>query len=154
MKTLILGIGSPFGDDQFGWLVAQKIKEMDIDPQSIIIEVTDRPGLNLLQYLEDSHYGKIILIDAVNANETPGKHFYLNADQISQFTGFLSSHNIGVAPSIALAKALGIHIAHIQFYGVQGKYLYTKSEKISTEIQEQCDIMAEEIYKAIANSDC
>ncbi|WP_100551315.1 hydrogenase maturation protease [Caedibacter taeniospiralis] len=148
-KILILGIGSPFGDDQFGWLTVRKVKEMltaDVK-RNIDMEIVDRPGLNLLRFLE-INYAKIILIDAVNANVEPGRQFYLKADEIIEFTGFLSSHNIGVAPSLALAFALDMPIKHIVFYGVQGERLFVKDNVVSQVVEEAVIKVAHNILSA------
>ena len=52
--------------------------------QNISVESADRPGLNLLTYLDDS-YDKVILIDAVYAKVTPGREFYFKAKDILVF---------------------------------------------------------------------
>ena len=135
-NTLVLGIGSPFGDDQFGWLVAKKIqaKLIKLQQDNIKIEIADRPGLNLLRFLE-MNYQKIILVDLVNAQVEPGHTFDLKAKEILQFSGFLSSHNIGVGPSMALADALNLPIDHVHFYGVQGQRFYVKDMQLSSVVK-------------------
>ena len=148
MKTLILGIGSPFADDQFGWHVARKIKAILPNNKTIDIEIADRPGLNLLHYL-DLDYQKIILIDAVSAEASPGTEFMLSAEEICQFNGFLSSHNVGVAPSLALARALGNSIAHIVFFGVQAKRFNAKDDVLSPEVQNQIVPIADKVLETL-----
>lgn len=134
-NILILGIGSPFSDDQFGFKVAEYLKKAITNP-SVEIQIADRPGLNLLNYLE-LPYQKIILIDAVNANQTAGRCFYFKASEITQFNGFLSSHNLGIAYALSLFEALGNSLDNIYFYGVQAKYLDQKDEILSKEVLDQ-----------------
>lgn len=152
-KTLVLGIGSPFGDDQFGWLVAKEIKEMLKSSQRshIDIEIADRPGLNLLRFLEKD-YAQIILIDAVNAGVEPGTPFILQSREILEFSGFLSSHNIGVAPSLALANALNMPIDHVLFYGVQGEHLFVKDDVMSDVVKKSVGNMAQMITHQLIKS--
>ncbi|MEY8715520.1 hydrogenase maturation protease [Francisella philomiragia] len=145
-KTLILGIGSPFADDQFGWFVADKLAEIvrEKNIQNITVESADRPGLNLLTFL-DSGYDKIILIDAVYAKVTPGTEFYFKAKDILSFGGFLSSHSVGVAPSLALADAIGMDISNVEFYGVEGQRIFEKDEILSDIVKGAIESMSKNI---------
>ncbi|KFJ42944.1 hydrogenase maturation protease [Francisella philomiragia] len=145
-KTLILGIGSPFADDQFGWFVADKLAEIvrEKNIQNITVESADRPGLNLLTFL-DSGYDKIILIDAVYAKVTPGTEFYFKAKDILSFGGFLSSHSVGVAPSLALANAIGMDINNVEFYGVEGQRIFEKDEILSDVVRDSIESMSKKI---------
>ncbi|AJI75376.1 hydrogenase maturation protease family protein [Francisella philomiragia subsp. philomiragia ATCC 25015] len=145
-KTLILGIGSPFADDQFGWFVADKLAEVvrEKNIQNITVESADRPGLNLLTFL-DSGYDKIILIDAVYAKVTPGTEFYFKAKDILSFGGFLSSHSVGVAPSLALANAIGMDINNVEFYGIEGQRIFEKDEILSDVVRDSIESMSKKI---------
>lgn len=145
-KTLILGIGSPFADDQFGWFVADKLAEIvrEKNIQNITVESADRPGLNLLTFL-DSGYDKIILIDAVYAKVTPGTEFYFKAKDILSFGGFLSSHSVGIAPSLALADAIGMDISNVEFYGVEGQRIFEKDEILSDAVRDSIKSMSKKI---------
>ncbi|WP_395166520.1 hydrogenase maturation protease [Francisella salimarina] len=149
-KTLILGIGSPFADDQFGWFVADKLAEVvrEKNIQNITVESADRPGLNLLTFL-DSGYDKIILIDAVYAKVTPGSEFYFKAKDILSFGGFLSSHSVGVAPSLALADAIGMDISNIEFYGVEGQRIFEKDEILSDIVRNAIESMSKNIISKL-----
>ena len=145
-KTLILGIGSPFADDQFGWFVADKLAEVvrEKNIQNITVESADRPGLNLLTFL-DSGYDKIILIDAVYAKVTPGTEFYFKAKDILSFGGFLSSHSVGVAPSLALADTIGMDISNVEFYGIEGQRIFEKDEILSDVVRDSIESMSKKI---------
>lgn len=134
-KILILGIGSPFADDQFGWLVTDQLEQELEHCDNLVIESVDRPGLNLLNYL-NKDYEKIILVDAVYAKTEPGKIYHFKAEQILSFDGFLSSHSIGVAPSLALAQALSMNINNIEFLGVEIERVHQKDEAISEIVKE------------------
>lgn len=135
MKILVLGIGSPFADDTAGWLVADQLsaskKLQDLIISGVLqIESEDRPGLNLLYWLEQE-FSKIILVDMVKTNlSETGNIYTLHASEIIGFSGMLSSHNLGVSPSLALAEALGIKISHVTFWGIEGER-YKPHEVIS-----------------------
>ena len=49
-----------------------------------------------------------------------GTIYHLQGKDIMGFSGMLSSHNIGIAPALALAEALAIDISKVDFYGIEG----------------------------------
>ncbi|WP_051131846.1 hypothetical protein [Legionella tunisiensis] len=57
-ELLILGIGSPFGDDRLGWEVVhllQQKKALHIySARQLQIMSCDRPGLNLLNLMQNA----------------------------------------------------------------------------------------------------
>jgi len=135
MQVLVLGIGSPFADDQAGWLVADQLSSVGslqpyIANDSLKILAENRPGLNLIDYLQQE-YTHVILVDMVKTNllET-GNIYHLHADEIIGFSGMLSSHNLGVSPSLALAQVLGINISNVTFWGIEG-VRYLPDQKMS-----------------------
>ncbi|APC96710.1 hydrogenase maturation protease [Francisella frigiditurris] len=140
-RVLILGIGSPFADDQFGWLVADQLVQELESCNDLVIESVDRPGLNLLNYLNND-YERILLVDAVYAKTKPGTFYHFKAEQILSFDGFLSSHSIGVAPSLALAQALSMNINNVEFFGVEIERIHQKDEEISEVVKEAIPSMA------------
>lgn len=124
-RTLILGIGSPFGDDKAGWLVVDKLKQNPaiaklVENGCLQLEVADRPGINLINWLLDE-YERIVLIDMVKTNlQVSGTVYNLKASDIIGFSGMLSSHSLGVSASLALARELGISIDNVEFWGIEG----------------------------------
>lgn len=152
-KILVLGIGSPFADDTAGWLVSDKLA---IDERlasaiacgDLVILAENRPGLNLLDYLNQA-YDHIILVDMVKTNlQETGNLYTLKAHEIIGFSGMLSSHNLGVSPSLALAEALGIKIEHVLFWGIEGE-LYKPEESISPAMLTAVDKTSELVAKQI-----
>lgn len=140
MKVLVLGIGSPFADDQAGWLVADQLSHLEslktyLASGCLQIEAENRPGLDLLIWLQQD-YQHIILVDMVKTNllET-GNIYVLKAKEIIGFSGMLSSHNLGVSPSLALAEVLGIKIDNIIFFGIEGER-YKPEEVMSENMKE------------------
>ncbi|MFO8024412.1 hydrogenase maturation protease [Thiohalophilus sp.] len=109
MKALLIaGIGSPFGADQLGWHVVdnlKKKKDADGALQDCTFLKLDRPGPGLIESLQG--YARVILIDALQAGKPRGTLVRLDAEQISEQTAGLSSHNFGVAEAIALGRAMG-----------------------------------------------
>lgn len=154
MKILVLGIGSPFADDQAGWFVADQLSHLEslksyLANGSLQVESENRPGLDLLIWLQQD-YEHIILVDMVKTNllET-GNVYVLQAKEIIGFSGMLSSHNLGVSPSLALAEVLGIKIDNILFFGIEGER-YKPEDNMSKEMQSACHKVVLQIEKHLA----
>ncbi len=66
--VLILGIGSPAGDDQAGWLVVDALSELGLDArEGVVLAKLDRPGANLVAKFESAEH--VVLIDAMQSGE-------------------------------------------------------------------------------------
>ena len=72
----IVGIGSPFGDDQAGWRVIELLRgRLDDDVELVAL---DRPGAALVSWMEGSD--RFILVDAVNPRGSPGRISRIDPD--------------------------------------------------------------------------
>ena len=101
-------IGSPFGADQLGQQIARQLNDEDfshaIPRHRVTVEYLDRPGAALVDYLHDKHC--VVLIDALQSEEALGLVRWLELDELAYGEG-LSSHGLGVADALALARSLG-----------------------------------------------
>lgn len=109
MSTIkVIGIGSPFSNDSLGWQVINELKQQDrqhpIWPEQVELIETDRPGINLIQMLQDTQF--VILIDAIHDESRHGEVIRLEKNQLSHSLNSISSHNLDVASAIALAEKL------------------------------------------------
>jgi len=109
--TLILGIGSPFGDDRAGWAVAEALRASawfrSLAPGSVGVACLDRPGAGLLAALEGVTHA--VLIDAMRSGAPPGRVRVLAVEALVGSTaGLVSSHGFGLAGALKLAKAMGL----------------------------------------------
>ncbi|HIJ21567.1 MAG: hydrogenase maturation protease [Gammaproteobacteria bacterium] len=105
MKRAVIGVGSPFGKDQFGWRVAD---ELQSSGQVTGVEYLklDRPGISLLD--EMKRYQQVVLVDALLLDEADKGVLVLDRHAlIQQAQQGLSSHALGVGEVIALGSALG-----------------------------------------------
>ncbi len=124
----IIGIGSPFAEDNIAELVIQKIKELQSHhPQlkNVTIEYYDRPHLQIMQLIKDAK--KAIFIDALLIDDasdigvdrnfavgnTVGKvHQFtatdiLNHNSQGNMITLNSSHAMGLAFLFAVGRELG-----------------------------------------------
>ena len=117
--TLIVGLGSPYGDDKIGWVACEQLK-MDIGHLPTVDFVTcDRSGLEWLTKM--SHAGQVLFIDAMRSGEKPGtvRKIDLNTDQWTGYPVKLSSHGINIMEAIDVAKSLGELPDNISVWGVE-----------------------------------
>lgn len=117
----VLGIGSPFGDDQVGWKVADALKQQlsihtNID-LLVSIENHDRPGVRLIELMSGAH--TVYIIDAIKSNSEIGTiHRFKNHD-IFGLENRLSTHNIGISEALQLGSALNALPDNIILYGIE-----------------------------------
>jgi len=111
----ILGVGSPYGDDQAGWLVIDALAGMGI--QGVELVKLDRPGAALVGQLDSAN--RVVLIDAMQGGGEPGTIRRFDRNDWPDFAQGLSSHGLGVAEALALAKALDALPADLTLYGIE-----------------------------------
>lgn len=108
--VVIIGVGSPFGTDQIGWLAVDWLQRSDLQKDFADLQLyftkADRPGALLLERLHGMDGA--IIIDAMQAGLPPGDLRTFTPDQLfTQQTALVSSHAFGVAEALALAASLG-----------------------------------------------
>lgn len=101
----IIGIGSPFGDDAAGLEVAHTLSQAP--PPNCEIIVADRPGASLIGMIDGADAA--ILIDAACSGAAPGtlQEFGFGEVDRCAAAGLISSHDLGVANAVELARKLG-----------------------------------------------
>ena len=100
----IIGIGAPFGDDAVGLEVAQILAIQP--PPGCEVVAADRPGAGLIDLLDGIEAA--ILIDAVCSGAPIGTVHELSFAELARHGGrFVSSHELGVAAAVQLARKLG-----------------------------------------------
>lgn len=127
-KILILGIGSPFGDDRFGWEAAETLRHSAamnaVAPGRIEIQVLDRPGTMLPAHWQETDI--VILLDAVRSGATPGTRHRLDANDLSGAGMLCSSHGFGIVPAIELARVLGDMPSRLLVRGLEADSSWTE----------------------------
>ncbi|WP_010654362.1 hydrogenase maturation protease [Fluoribacter dumoffii] len=122
MKCIkVLGIGSPFGDDQAGWNVAntlsQKISMYPHLAPFVLIESHDRPSIRLIEFMRGSP--TVFIIDAVKSGSEIGTIHRFKDDSILDFENRFSTHGISILQTLQLASALNELPASLLFYGIE-----------------------------------
>lgn len=114
----ILGIGSPSGDDQAGWLVIDALHALGCaNGMGVVTGKLDRPGAGLVALLDDAEHA--ILVDAMQSGSSPGTLHCFNPADGPLPVAELSSHGFGVLAALALAQALGSLPPRVEVYGIE-----------------------------------
>ncbi|MGK2952989.1 MAG: hydrogenase maturation protease [Thiobacillus sp.] len=114
----ILGIGSPSGDDQAGWLTVDALRAAGmLTSPAIVIDKLDRPGANLIPMLENA--SRVILVDAMQRGGEPGEIRHFDQQDWPDYGHGLSSHGFGVLAALSLARELGSLSPRLDLYGIE-----------------------------------
>lgn len=113
----IIGIGSPFGEDQAGWKVIEILQRTSSLPSKIEITSYDRPGLRLLSYIQNLEC--VYLIDAVKSGACAGTIHRFENEAINECNTLLSTHDFGVIQTLKMGLALNMLPKKIILYGIE-----------------------------------
>lgn len=145
LSTLVIGAGNLYRrDDAAGLAVAQKLKE--VQPPRLVIKEADGEGTALIEAWEG--FDRVILVDAVASGAAPGTlHCF---DALAQIIPpeilHCSTHTLGVAQAIELARALERLPSRLLFYGIEGKD-FSQGVGISTEVADAVTSVVEQILQ-------
>lgn len=103
-RLAIVGVGSPHGDDQVGWLAIDRLRP-DLPTDVRAVKVSG--GADILELLTDGH-DEVVIIDAAAPAGCPGLF------RSFQWTGRTpggcapsGTHGLGLVEALHLAEALG-----------------------------------------------
>jgi hydrogenase maturation protease len=103
--TLVVGVGSAHGDDQFGWLVAKHLASSSADGGAVVRSA--RSPAELLDWLEG--FERLIVCDACQGLGSPGAiHSWSWPDVPRRALRTAGTHDLGLAAVLELAQQLGL----------------------------------------------
>lgn len=122
MSTLhILGIGSPFGDDQLGWEVVKLLQQRPtlhcFHPDHLSMTYCDRPGMHLLELMRSAE--TVFLIDAIKTGAPIGTLHRFENEAIETIDDPLSTHALGVAAAMKMGAVLQLLPKKVVLYGIE-----------------------------------
>lgn len=102
-RTVVIGVGNPLmGDDGIGLAALERLRAWEFEP---FVELVDGGtwGMNLLRFVEEAR--RLLILDAIEAGQTPGTPVTLEGDEIPRFLSTkLSPHQIELREVLALAE--------------------------------------------------
>ncbi|MFP5409186.1 MAG: hydrogenase maturation protease [Gammaproteobacteria bacterium] len=141
----ILGIGSPSGDDQAGWLVVDVLQAAGLE--DVDIDKLDRPGTRLIPLL--AGVSRLILIDATRGGGQAGDIRRFDQEDWPAYGQGLSSHGIGVLDALLLARELDALPARIELYGIEID-TPIQNESVSAPVRDAVHQLAQYIAASLA----
>jgi hydrogenase maturation protease len=126
---LFVGIGSPHGDDQVGWLVAEQLREHASCVDEILIRCAILP-IDLVDWLDG--IGHLYVCDACQIGALPGmlhrwdwsaagRKEMVGSSPFDNFTVLRSTgtHNCGLGEVLRLARKLDCLPSEVTVWGVE-----------------------------------
>lgn len=111
----IVGIGSPHGADQAGWIVANRLRQRGHLQQKIQILATP---IEILDHFKSCD--SLVIVDACQSGATPGTVCRLQWPDSRIMTHHsCSSHGWGLGESLLLAEQLGRLPSSVVLYGLE-----------------------------------
>jgi len=117
-RTVVIGIGNPLrGDDAAGIVAAERLRPRV--PEGVEVVSCDVEPSRLMEAWEGAD--SVVLVDAVSSGESPGTvhRFDAGEEAVPARTFRSSTHAIGIADTIELARALGRLPRRVRVYGVE-----------------------------------
>ena len=114
----IIGLGNEFrGDDAVGLLAARRLQGV-LGNRAEVVEA-GVAGVELLELMKGT--GTVLLIDAVRSGQAPGTIHRLDASAGPIAPGLFprSTHAVGVAETLELARTLGVLPKQVVVYGIE-----------------------------------
>jgi len=147
----VIGVGNVWrGDDAVGLQAARRLRER----LGLSVEVIEAEGddLALLDLMEGAEH--IILIDAVRGGGQPGTTVRLNLSTESRWGTVVpcSTHAMGVADAVDLARALGRLPKQIILYGIEIESVESGAP-LSGSVREGLDKVVEQVYREVRGQD-
>ena len=110
----IIGVGSPLGDDQAGWLVIKHLQNQV--PEHVKLLTLDQPGATLINWM--SGVDHLILVDALHCEHCHEPFRKLDVEAFDDSQRMLSSHGLDLGQTLQLAASLNYLPEVVDIYGV------------------------------------
>ena len=153
----VLGIGSPFGDDQLGFEVVKLLQQKPVlrhfTPEQLHIAYCDRPGMYLLELMKGAQ--TVFLIDAVKTGAPIGTLHRFENEDIESMSDSLSTHALGIAEAIKIGAILQTLPQNVVLYAVEigdVQFQFTLSKPIELSIKALSAQIQNDILSALNDS--
>jgi hydrogenase maturation protease len=117
-RTVVIGIGNRLrGDDAAGVVAAERLRPRV--PEGVEVVSCDEEPSRLMEAWDGAE--SVLLVDTVSSGMSPGTlhRFDAGDDAVPARTFRSSTHAIGIADTIELARALGRLPRRVRIYGIE-----------------------------------
>lgn len=114
--TLLVGLGSPYGDDQVGWLLVDAVHRLC--PRGTGVRCARAP-LQLLDWLDGVE--RLVICDASQGRGAVGswRRWHWPAADLQSLRA-QGSHDLGLAAALTLAETLGQFPTEVSIWAIEG----------------------------------
>jgi hydrogenase maturation protease len=143
-NVVVIGIGNELrGDDRAGLEAVRRLRATDL-PDSVVVHLHEGEAVELLELWRPADTA--LLVDTVWSGAPPGTIHRLDPTDgpLPSTLRRTSSHAIGVADTIELARALGALPSRILVFGVEGRKFETGTE-LTDEVATALDRLVSEL---------
>jgi hydrogenase maturation protease len=148
---LVVGIGNPWRrDDGAGTAVARRLA--GLLPDGVRIAIVGGEATELIETFRDADLA--VLVDAVASGGEPGTVFRFDAvaEPLPAGFGRLSSHGLGLAEAIELARVLGRLPTGVLVYGIEGVD-FTPGQGLTAAVERAVGRVTSELILLLATPD-
>jgi hydrogenase maturation protease len=118
MRTLILGLGNVLRSNEgVGVHAIERLRTDPSVPSGTVLVDGGTQGLNLIATIAGAD--RLLLIDALDANQPPGTIVRLDGAELGKFRGSMSVHQLALADLLVTLSLLDERPAEIAALGVQ-----------------------------------
>ena len=148
----IIGIGSPFGDDQAGWRVVDALAEsMSVAAygERVLVAACRSPAGELPELLVNADVA--IVVDAVRGDGAPGTVYRISGGRLPPFVSRrLSSHGIDLQTLFELTAALEYRPRERIVYGIESGAAGVVGTAMNESVRRAAEWVAENIKRDMA----
>ncbi len=144
----VIGLGSPFGDDQAGWRVIDLLHARGLSGIDLI--ALDRPGHSLINWLPDVDW--LILVDAVSSDAPLGSVMRLDPTRLDETPPSVGSHGLRLAEALQLAATLDCLPSRVDLYGIELGRTDMQMQVLRSEVASGAAALADSLARALTRS--
>jgi hydrogenase maturation protease len=147
-KIVVLGVGNEFrGDDGAGPFIIGRLEAENLP--DTLVELRRCGPASLIDQWRDAETA--IVVDAA-AGSSPGKihRFEVSGRSIPEGVFIVSTHSLGVAESVELARSLNLLPLRLLIYGIEGRR-FDHGAGLSPEVEKAACEVAELVMREIEN---
>jgi hydrogenase maturation protease len=151
-RTVVIGVGNLMrGDDAAGILVAERLGPRV--PDCVEVVSCDEEPSRLMEAWEGAE--SVLLVDTVSSGAPPGTlHRFDAGDEAVPARTFRSStHAIGIADTIELARALGRLPRRVRVYGIEAAGFATGAE-LTPAVEAAVAFLVQDVLRDLEEERC
>jgi hydrogenase maturation protease len=151
-RTVVIGVGNPLrGDDAAGVMVAERLRPRV--PKGVEVVACDEEPSRLMEAWEGADC--VVLVDSVSSGQPAGTlhRFDAGEEPVPACTFRSSTHAIGIADTIELARALGRLPRRVRVYGVEASGFVTGSS-LTPAVEEAVEFLVKDVLRDLEEERC